>query len=234
MIVVGPPYDLIVLFADLDARAFFCEIINRAEQMHCIRPLKWLPVSDTMHDALCKCPERALGPYLRSPAHFLMVWDHDGSGCEMETVETSEKCAENALIRCNVSENRVCGVALHPELEGIMVRYAYERTKEKLAELRKTQPPLDDEVFRRACKVLATDHPKRRQPSSLNEARDKYPKEVLKAICSLLRLKYGAELMQDTLGKLPLGLLKQDRAFLRITTCLQTWFPISVSEGRSS
>lgn len=107
-----------------------------------------------------------------------------------------------------------------------MARHAYERTKEKLAELRKMKPPSDDEIFRRACKVLAVDHPRRRQPSNLDEARANCPKEVLKAICGLLRLKYGAELLQDPLGKLPLRLLKQDRAFLRITTCLQTWFPI--------
>lgn len=233
MIVREPPYDLIVLFADDDAKYFFERIIERGQTARCLRKLRWASVSDPMHDSLCRNPERELLPYVRLPnaaSHrYLLLWDHQGSGCENIPIEETESVARQALVNCGVAADRILAVAMQPELEALLVGSTLEHCISILSIERQKTPPTPAQILDRVIRRLRCRRPVPDPPNSLHSATMIYPKEVLEAIAAHLQIPYNSVLFHKYLGpKLPLGQLQQHTTFARLTTWLLHEFPFEV------
>ena len=80
MIVDDPPYELIVLFADEDARRLVMGLIERGQERRCLRPFRWRAIRDPRRDAVVKAPDAALRPFVGRAEHrFVVLWDHSGA-----------------------------------------------------------------------------------------------------------------------------------------------------------
>jgi len=225
VIVREPPYDLVALFADDDARRFFEQVIERGQERGCLRQIRWASVPDPMHDSLFHHPDRELRPFLTAASfsRFLLVGDQDGSG--LLSAE-AEHLAASALLKYSIPQESILVVAIAPELEAILATGDFTRCKELLAEKRKLAPPTDAQVLERARTEIRRMPTGRQLPADLPSALLSHPKEILKATAHLLKFPYTPVLFSDIFGKLlSLQRLKSNSAFARITSSLAAWFP---------
>lgn len=221
MKVLEPPYDLVVLFADLDVQQFFEAIIERGQERGCIHPIRWRSLRDPRHDSsICRQPDKSLLPFLSQHCRLMVVWDHVGSGREDEAPTAVEQSVVKTLTLAGASEAHVEAVALEPEVEALL-RPEWSRVKELLAEERKSTAPDDAAVLRRLPRLLT----RKDAPQTIAEALERHPKEAFLSVVQLLGLRVSASLYAGLGGQLSIPALKSENGTKRITARLQGWFP---------
>ncbi len=221
------PYDLIALFADLDAMNLIEALIERGQQRECLGPFRWRSFRDPQRDALRNRPDSLLEPFLHEAGcRFLLVWDHSGSGRENTTPECAGEEVVKKLARRGVPSDHVYTFVVEPEIEGVLGT-VWQRTKEILAAERGMSPPPDTAVRQQGAKIFNIPIPEK-----FSDALDAYPKEMLISVIRLLRLRHSATLY-DTLGRqLSIQAMKQGSPTVdRLAEVLRQWFPAKGSRS---
>ncbi len=214
MIVDEPPYDLVVVFADADAQQFFEQVIERGQERHCLRPLRWRSLRDPRRDTLVHAPLAVLDPWLLHCDRFLLLCDHHGSGRDELGAEELEASLERTVQARLGQARELVAIVLAPELEAVLVP-VWERIKELLAAQRGRSAPADEEIL---LQVRPADG---RPLSDLLQAD---PRLVLRALFDLLQLRPNARQFTAFGNHLSLPKLKVGRAVDRCTATLQRWF----------
>lgn len=197
---MNQPLDLILLFADKDAENFVCRLIERGVERGCLRPVQWMAVREPMRDAkVVRAPATALGPHIANPtARFVVLWDHQGSGCEHERPDVVEQRVLGELERSGIDRSRAVAIALDPELEVVLVP-VWSRVLGELAGLRNQSTPT----------VPVDPHD---------------PKASLGEALRLCRLRASPALFEDLAGVLSLRGLKTGGGLAKLSVALVEWF----------
>lgn len=221
MIVEEPPYDLVALFSDSDMQKLIERSIERGqEQRSCTRPFRWRSLRDPRRDTVWREPDRALQVFLRTDCRFLIVWDHQGSGSEIRTLEEVETRAVGRLTTFGVPEDRVLAVAFNPELE-ISFRRVWPKVKRVISERRGMDAPEDSVILDEARKHLS----RLQIPETFEEALARNPKELFEALIRLVRLRQSPSLYEDIGNRVSLRGLKAEQVLSRIAVAITAWFP---------
>jgi hypothetical protein len=219
MIVSDPPYELVALFADLDAQRFFEQLIERGQQAGCLRPFKWRSLRDPRRDTVWRSPMAFLAPLHRRDCRYFLSWDMAGSGAEEDGLAKTEEHARTDLERSGIPRSDILAVCIEPELEKVL-SVVWDRVKEEVARVRGQSPPDD-------ARILA----KARIGAGLRIERDVHtlllraPKEIFEGLVAAVRLRSKADLF-ETLGRtLSIPALKQDATLDKVASQLAEWFP---------
>jgi len=224
MIVREPPYDLVALFADLDAQKLFEGLIERGQDSRraCTRRLRWRSLRDPRRDTVCHEPERALGQFLADQPRILVVWDHLGSGREGEDPQNVEESVKHRLGSAgNIPEQNILAVALEPEVEALFLP-AWERVKQLLSAERGMAPPGDEEVL---AVVRGVDVARPEGDLDFLQILEAHPKEVFEALVFRVRLRRAAPLYAKIGTEISLPRMKRSAPAERIAKVLAAWFP---------
>ena len=110
--------DLIILLADLDAENTVRALLDHRTTDLNIRPVTYEAKRHSMRDSGCfREAHEFVRSYLRSHAHALVIFDHDGCGKEKLTAVEIEADVENRLHRSGWTKDNSACVVLDPELE---------------------------------------------------------------------------------------------------------------------
>ncbi len=193
--------ELVVLFADADAERFVTKLIARGVARRCLRNFAWQAVRDPMHDArVATDPAAALGPFLRDEAlHFIILWDHHGSGREDVEPSRVEADVKDALSRVGVDKERVAAIAFDPEFEIALV-------------------PVWDRVLAELAKKRSLLHAATVTPDEAE------PKQSLRRALNEYRLRASPPLFEELASSLSLERLKMGNAIGRLAEVLVRWF----------
>jgi hypothetical protein len=223
VIVEEPPYDLVAVFADADAKALFEELIERGQERSCIHEIRWRSLRDPMRDTVRADPLQILRPFLGpNPPRVMIVWDHDGSGAEDRAPADVEAEVCTKIVQCGAPHDGVRAVALVPEVEAVF-EPVWARVKEVLARIRDQMSPADDEVFVEARKRWNV----RRGPFPGDVAtalRDR-PKEMLEALIWILNLRFSSSLFTALGREVSIPGVKGNTAAAQALGVLVDWFP---------
>lgn len=222
MIVEEPPYDLVVLFADLDAQRLISGLIERGQERNCIRQIRWRPIRDPRRDVIHLVQENRLRPLLERQdrqTRVVLVWDHEGSGREADAPQDVESQTVQQLVTSGFREDHVTAVAIYPELEAVLLP-AWDRVKQILSAERGLLAPTDDEVRREAARFTYQGI-----PDDAATALSVRPKEMFLALVRLVRLRHSAVLYQRLGLQLSIPQLKREgSALLRLLENLAEWY----------
>jgi hypothetical protein len=219
MIVRDPPYELVALFADLDAKVFFEQLIERGQQSGCLRPFRWLSLRDSRRDTVWRSPQSALAPLHRKGCRLFLSWDLAGSGAEDDGPDRTEEHARTELGRSSIPREDILTACFEPELEKVL-GVVWGRVKEVVAGVR-DQPPPDD------ARILA----KTRIGSNLRGLHDVHdllrraPKEIFEGLLAAMQLRSKADLFERLGRNLSIPALKQDSTMNVVASRLAEWFP---------
>lgn len=223
MIVTEPPYDLVALFADLDMQKFFEGLIERGQvpARGCAREFRWRSLRDPRRDTVWREPERALAPFLKTDARFLIVWDQHGSGLEQKSPAEVESGVVRRMARLGVDSDRVVAVALRPELE-CLLQPIWGRVKEIVSSQRRQHGVPDDaRVLEEARRLTPAPI-----PDDFDVALERKPKEVFEGLVSgILRLRRSAPLYARIASEISLPAVKKNPAAGRVAERIASWFP---------
>lgn len=218
-----PPYNLVAVFADADAKALIEQLIERGQERACISQFRWRSIRDARRDAFRADPVSVVRPFIGfAGCRFLLSWDHWGSGRDSEPIIDVEEEVVEMLRRTGIAEERVEAVAYEPELEHLIAP-TWPRVKQILADLRSTQPPSDEDIFANAANRART----RRQPypESFENALSRRPKSLLRSLIRLLSLRPSSNLFERLGRELSIPDIKYDTQASRISSRLEEWFP---------
>jgi hypothetical protein len=216
MIVKDPPYELVAIFADLDAQRFFEQLIERGQQSGCLRPFRWRSLRDPRRDPVWRSPQAALLPMHQEGCRIFLSWDFHGSGAENEQPDALEEYARNELLRSGVAPESILVACMAPELEKVL-GVVWNRVKEVVASVRGQTPP-DDGIVLAKAKFVPIVH-------DVDEGLRRAPKEVFGGLVAALQLRPTACLF-EALGKsLSIPQLKQDPSLRQVAARLAEWFP---------
>jgi hypothetical protein len=220
MIVDEPPYDLVVLFADQDAKLMFERIVERGQHRGCIRGLRWRSIRDPRRDAsVARDPARVLEPFLGGRSKLMVVWDHEGSGREGEAPASAEDAAVRSLTRRGTEAGDVLCVALVPELEVVLMPL-WERVAQALVQPRGVRAPSAADVVGRLARRHGVD-----ASLGLEHFQRSMPKEAWLALVAEAGRQPSARLFEELGDVLSIPALKVTQAVHRVTAQLQAWFP---------
>lgn len=223
MIVDEPPYDLVAVFADADAKMLFEELIERAQQSRILRPIRWRSIRDPRRDAFRVDPLAIIAPFRRlEGCHFFFSWDHSGSGRENISAGESEEEVLALLRRSAITDDKTLVVAYTPEVEGILVP-VWTRTKDVISGIREEIPPPDDLVLEYARRHARQNRIK--LPDDAHQALQEYPKEMLVGLVAAVQLRWSASVFQQIGRQVSLTALRNNQHVDRIFLRLSTWFP---------
>jgi hypothetical protein len=213
MIVDEPPYELVALFADEDARRFVMRIIERGQQRKCLRPFRWRAIRDARRDTVARVAETVLRPFSRDAAcRYLVMWDRDGSGREAESALVAQDKVVSAMAGAGIDRERVTAVCLEPELETVLAP-VWTSALRMLAARRGRSPPPDAEILAHLG------------PGAMQEWLLAHPKETLDAALRVLNLRHSPALFEDIGEQVSIPDLKAAVAVERFTSALLRWFP---------
>ena len=219
MIVRDPPYDLVALFADLDAQRFFEQLIERGQQSGCLRTFRWLSLRDPRRDTVWRSPQSALAPLHREGCRLFLSWDLAGSGAEDDGPYKTEEHARNELERSDIPPDDVLTACFEPELEKVL-GVVWDRVKEVVASVRGQSPPDDARILAKA-RIGASSA----STIGMQEALRRKPKEVFEGLVAAVQLRSKADLF-ETLGRsLSIPALKRDSSLFKVASQLSGWFP---------
>jgi hypothetical protein len=219
MIVRDPPYELIALFADLDAQRFFEQLIERGQQSGCLRSFNWRSLRDPRRDTVWRSPQAALLPIRRKGCRLFLSWDLEGSGAEDDGPDNLEAYARNELRRSDVADEDILAVCYAPELEKVL-GVAWSRVKEVVANVRGGPPPDDARVLSKSRLTGSL-----RDINEIEEALRLAPKEVFEGLVAAVQLRTKPDLFESLGRQLSIPLLKQDSVLKRVAAKLAEWFP---------
>jgi hypothetical protein len=196
----GEAPELVAIFADADAQRFVMRLIDAGMERGCLRRFVVEPVRDPMRDAhVARDPLSVAQSFLSNPnVRFLVLWDHHGSGREIDPPQDVERDITAAFLRAGVPAERVLAIAFVPELE-IALEPVWDRVCEELAKKRKD--PALEAVF---------------------DAND--PKGALEAIARRHRIRLNPALFQELAGSLSIPKLKSRDPLARVGARLVEWF----------
>ena len=214
MIVDEPPYELVALFADEDARRMMMKVIERGQTSGCIRAIRWRALRDPRRDTVARAAGAVLRPFRRDDrCRYAVLWDRHGSGWETESAPAAESTVIDDMVRAGFAVERVFALCLEPELEVTLIP-AWSRVLDLLAQQRRRAAPTDEEML---SELLGD--------TSIQARLQTQPKEVLEAALRVLNLRHSPALF-DVLGeKLSIPSLKQGDGIGRLTAALVAWFP---------
>lgn len=223
VIVEEPPYDLVAVFADADAKLLLEEVIERAQRARMVAPFRWRSLRDARRDAFRADPVSAVGPLLkRGQSNYLFTWDHQGSGRENDEPVACEKEVERALVVAGVGEQRVMAIAFVPEVESLLVP-VWPRVVQIVSGIRGGEPPSADFILataaRKARKYRVT------LPPSFEDALAEYPKEVFHGLLSAVNLRRSASIYQRLGQDLSIAGMREGPQMERLLSRLEGWFP---------
>lgn len=221
MIVEEPPYDLIVLVADVEMEKLLRELIERGQTgRDCTRSFRWRSLRDPRRDTVWREPDRPLTTFLKMDCRFLIAWDHQGSGFETRPRETVEDLAVKRLNEVGVQPDRVLAVAFDPELE-ISFRTAWSKIKRVVSEQRGISAPDDVAILAEARRLA----PRLPIPGDFDAALARFPKELFESLVRLVRLRRSPDLYTRIGRRVSLRALKSEAALSRVATAISSWFP---------
>lgn len=223
MIVSEPPYDLVAVFADADAKLLFEQLIERAQQGRIIREIRWRSVRDTRRDAFRADPTSIIAPFRRVPGcKFLFFWDHQGSG--REAVDSAVSVAEvhARLQKAGLDEDTYFAIAFDPEVEVVLLP-VWDRVKEIVASIREELPPPDNVVFEHARRILRQN--RQRVPATPSEALLQFPKEMLEGVVAEVQLRWSASIFQEIGRQISVRNLRTQVHARQVFDQLGAWFP---------
>jgi hypothetical protein len=203
--------ELIVLVADKDAEFTVKTLIEARAESLAIHPIRFDDqqasiIRHERHDAGTYAEaHQILRPYVGKTAHVLVVLDREGSGKDTEmSASEIETDIASRLIQNGWSPEQIAVIVLDPELEiwvwskSPHVKQILNVTDEQLARVF-TQYPRDE----------------RGKPSR--------PKEAMREALRLGNKPPSASLFKQLAEKVSLN--ASERAFDRLKTTLQAWFP---------
>ena len=223
MIVEEPPYEMVAVFADADAKYFVQTLIERGQDRSCLRQFRWRSVRDAMRDAVWSQPVRVLSPFLRiDECRFLLVWDHEGSGRENDyEAGAVEEEVIGALERAGISRSRIEAIALTPEFEGLLTP-VWDRAKQMICQIRRTETVEDAVIFERAIRLIRRKGAD--EPADFPSALEGHPKEVALALLSIVNLRSSPALFKQLAERLSIPRIKLNSQAQRLSRKLEEWF----------
>jgi hypothetical protein len=219
MIVKDPPYELIAVFADLDAQRFFEQLIERGQKSGCLRPFNWRSLRDPRRDTVWRSPREFLAPLHRKGCRYFLSWDLAGSGAEDEDAAKLEDHARSELDRSGIPGSDVLAACIEPELERVL-GVVWDRVKEVVAAIREQSPPEDARIIAKAR--IGADL---RGVHDLHDLLRRAPKEIFEGLVSSLQLRSTAVLFETLGQQLSIPALKQDPTLSKVAAKLSEWFP---------
>lgn len=219
MIVEEPPYDLVFVFADADAKALFDQVVERGQQ-YCVSSFRWRSIRDPLRDNLRTDPLGILHPFLAEQPKVLLLWDHHGSGAEHRDPAEVEAEVLATLMGAGVEEGDALACAFRPEVEAVLVP-VWDRVRQLMAQKREQLPPPDTEILALAQRRF------RRMgiPDSVGEALTSNPKEMFEALLGILNLRFSAAVFEEMGRELSIPTMKDDDTTNRVLLKLVEWFP---------
>jgi hypothetical protein len=218
VIVQEPPYDMVALFADHDAKEFFDALIERGQERQCLARIRWRSLRDPRRDPFVQHPVRSLGPFTKSQdVRFLIVWDYDGAGMSTGP-EATEVAVLDEFQRSGVSRERVLAISMVPEVE-ILLAPVWQSAMTVLAAERNSAAPSPEDVLRYAHKLDEL------VPEDFILALERKPKELLRGALRALQLRPSAALYRKLGQELSIPSIKSADTAARIARTLQSWFP---------
>jgi hypothetical protein len=219
MIVRDPPYELVALFADLDAKVFFEQLIERGQQSGCLRPFRWLSLRDSRRDTVWRSPQSALAPLHRGGCRLFLSWDLAGSGAEDDGPDKTEEHARTELQRSDIPRKDILTACFEPELEKVL-GVVWDRVKEVVASVRDQSPPDDARILAKA-RIRASST----GTCGMQEALRRKPKEIFEGLVAAVQLRSKADLLETLGRKLSIPALKRDSSLFKVASQLAGWFP---------
>lgn len=223
MIVEDAPYDLVVVFADADAKMLIEQLIEKAQVAGLIRPIRWRSMRDARRDAFRSDPVSTVSPFRSEPnCKFVFLWDHQGSGREMVAANISEREVIQRLVQAGFQKTDCLAVAFDPELECLLVP-VWDRVKQIVASIRQRLPPSDETIYADARRKAK--HDRVVFAESFNEALRTNPKELMEALIHELALRWSPSIFQQIGREVSLSRVLTGPDAARIFHSLSQWFP---------
>jgi hypothetical protein len=207
---VAEPSDLLALVADRQMEAAVRGILGRARSL----AIRAIEVDLRVHprkDPGCynegvEYMRAFAGKYRRA----IVLFDREGCGREQCTATELENELEQQL-RATDWEDRSCVIVLDPELE----IWVWSDSLHVDGQLGWSKRKPDLRTWLRLQGLLSAGQPKPDRP-----------KEALQAALRVVKKPHSAALYKDLAAKVSLDRCK-DRAFLKLKTVLQAWFPVT-------
>jgi hypothetical protein len=210
-----PKKDLIVLVADIDQENALKGLFGRHQSLK-TRPFTFEIKVHADHDAGCRTQGPAfLRDFTNSFQHALLIFDHEGSGGEKLLPTKLESTLDTQLSINGWEENARC-IVIAPEIEAWVWGESIN-----VDEILGWTPLGDLRGWMRGEGWL-----------DANAIKPSRPKEALKAAMKQVGRTPKAPLFRKLAEKVSFQNCT-DRAFVRLLTTLQTWFPASTPEEPS-
>jgi len=203
------PKDLAILVADGDIRAAIEGLLARPSAIP-IRPLTYDLIVHPQRDPGVRLRSRGLlAPFRTTHSYALVILDHEGCGAVSSTPDEVQVEIESG---CAVDwQNRVCAVAISPELESWV--WSDSPQVDSALGWSGRQPDLRQWLTDSGFAATRNDKPAR-------------PKEAFHAAIRIVGQPRSSTVFKK-LGE-SVGLNRcRDRAFARLRQSLQTWFPVA-------
>jgi hypothetical protein len=205
------PRNLVVLTADKNAQFAIRGILSRNRSLG-FRLLPQSSIEYVTHPekdpGVLRTAKLLLSPFLRTHPHALAIMDREGSGCGTSTAEQMEQQIEADLLAAGWAD-RAAALVINPELD----IWVWADSPHVEAEIGWA----DQSTNVRAWLV---------QKGFLFSAEGKplRPKEALEAALRHVHMPRSSALYKSLAEKVSL-VRCIDRAFLKLKTTLQSWFP---------
>jgi len=198
--------ELVVLLADQDTRRFIEAVIDRGIKRRCLPPLKIEYVIDPMKDSsVVRRAHDSLRSFARRPwPRVVVIWDHDGSGRQMESPATVEDEVRALVERIGFPRDHLLSLAIDPELE-VLLGPVWESVLDALRDIGS-----------------------RLRPDVAFSARD--PKQSLELAAIQARVKLAPHVFKEIGGRVSIPALKKTSVGGRLSRQLERWFP-SLPDG---
>lgn len=201
--------DLVLLVPGKDDEMAMRGLLSRHEALR-IRPINVEYLVHPHRDPGCRTASHTLlMAYLRRTRHALVLFDHEGCGSEGASPEEIEMEVSSKLIAHGWNQGRAECVVIQPELEA----WVWSRSPEVDLALgwQNENPPLREWLVSEGWQ-----NPGHAKPQKVKEAYEAAIRKVRRQKSAAIFRKLGETVSFRTC---------QDRAFNRLVTILQTWFP---------
>jgi hypothetical protein len=201
--------DLVVLTADKNMKFALQGLLNRSEALQ-IRPIKAVFYIHPESDPGCLLRADAfLRPFINHFPHAIVMFDREGSGRQHKMREELEEEVFAGLSRSGW-EDRASVIVIDPELEN----WVFSESPEVDTAMGWAGRNPSLRLWLKAQGFLMPD-----------QAKPSRPKEAMEAALRHVRIPRSSSIYGRLAEHVGLGRCT-DRAFLKLITTLQSWFPV--------
>jgi hypothetical protein len=205
---MAEPRDLLVLVADRNLEAAVQGILSRPRSLGTRDIAFDLRVHPRKDPGCCRAGVAYLRPFAGEYRHAMLIFDREGCGREKSLATALENELESEL-QAAEWEDRACVIVLDPELE---------------IWIWSDSPHVDRQLGWRARKTDVRSWLRKQGLWKAGDAKPARPKEAVEAVLREVKLPRSSAVYRSLAEKVSLSRCA-DRAFLKLKTTLQSWFP---------